>query len=989
MLGLGRRQRICKLSKYIKMITGLNNHFEDLDYASRHEVAQFIQNSSWKNDIFVGRMGYDVLTGKFFFENYDFSSPLDVQFKISTFTEFNAFLKYFKGNIYEDACYFGMTIQPAQIKKCKADIRKMNFDSYIDYDIDSISLDSILSADKSSPYYIPKKAQSWYENLPHDVPSEKRLLEIIHSYFSIGNVFSPLGMLYEKYGDGLAIPLIQCCRANGLAKFGEKGIAFEELAYLFGARYSSELLNLIKELKLSEYLKNKYRRFIKAILSKAAEDRNIDLDRKTGLYRLFGRIIWKNTNIDINFDFFDFECLSKFLKYNLKGLDLSKLPILSSDISKCETDNSTIMPLLSLKLKRKVEKEYNGENFVVTLCWINSSGEEVYRHQLKFSYFCDFAHFLKGDLSKADLVLCDGLERLTDVKSLNLEGAEMTTSSSIALGLSFEPSEVLEESLNRSKDSEENEELPDNMVHEELPPSEKFDYSNEEICVGYISDIHITNKFFDKKCKSIGDKTRVAYETASSLSSSSSYDINLIAGDIAAPFDDFKIFLKALGKYKCKGKTFLVLGNHELLMSKPIVSISQSIEEHRAEAEKNGIYLVENELYYISENGLIQNIPTTKLISLSTEELRGMTRGSKLVIFGGYGSLFGNNDHSNAIQAFHDLYKKVAIAERGRNLVVVTHIPTFDFIEKKDMDPGVVYVHGHDHRQFYFDNGQSRVIADNQVGYGPRKIQFKYFYLNKKSNWFDTYSDGIYEISREDYLTFCQGMSISMDFFQDYQKLYLIKRSGVHLFMMTNQKGELRLLNGGAIRNVPSHPLTYFFDKLEIIQRSISLYFGPYFEKQKKISEWVKSFGGYGTIHGCIIDIDFFNHLYFNPFDGKLIPYHAVSVVDKEVYPSIRSLIAEECPPLLDRFLRSNVINEFYSMTFPAKRNQKSQLVRKSTFVSDTYMYNVSNVVRNFQYANDIKVIRFWDDKLVEKSSKDNGLRLFEKSFSEIGVIKK
>ena len=83
------------------------------------------------------------------------------------------------------------------------------------------------------------------------------------------------------------------------------------------------------------------------------------------------------------------------------------------------------------------------------------------------------------------------------------------------------------------------------------------------------------------------------------------------------------------------------------------------------------------------------------------------------------------------------------------------------------------------------------------------------------------------------------------------------------------------------------------------------------------------------------------------------------------------------------------MINEFYSMTFPAKRNQKSQLVRKSTFVSDTYMYNVSNVVRNFQYANDIKVIRFWDDKLVEKSSKDNGLRLFEKSFSEIGVIKK
>ena len=55
--------------------------------------------------------------------------------------------------------------------------------------------------------------------------------------------------------------------------------------------------------------------------------------------------------------------------------------------------------------------------------------------------------------------------------------------------------------------------------------------------------------------------------------------------------------------------------------------------------------------------------------------------------------------------------------------------------------------------------------------------------------------------------------------------------------------------------------------------------FTPYRNALKTISKEIRAFGGNGNIHGCIIDIDFFNHIYVNPFDGKIEGLDAAVIV--------------------------------------------------------------------------------------------------------------
>jgi hypothetical protein len=76
-----------------------------------------------------------------------------------------------------------------------------------------------------------------------------------------------------------------------------------------------------------------------------------------------------------------------------------------------------------------------------------------------------------------------------------------------------------------------------------------------------------------------------------------------------------------------------------------------------------------------------------------------------------------------------------------------------------------------------------------------------------------------------------------------------------------------------------------------------------YNEVLRKVSEFVRAFGGDGTIHGSIVDIDFFNHLYVNIYDGSVIPYMAFDTVDKYVYPSILDLLKHERARLIPNYL--------------------------------------------------------------------------------------
>lgn len=939
---------------------------------------------------FIGKVFYDVLKGKFFVEYYDFGLVPDKCIKILNFSSLKDLYDYLGENIYEDSCFFGLPMSFSDIRSCGVDPERLNFDSFIDYDISNITLLDVLGPDKSSPRYVSEQMRSWYYALPNKIHDFSDFKKIIGSFINLNTNFDTarsiagaFGMLYEKYGDGLFKHSLDYVLEKSSGILVSWCPILFAVIFLFSNKRRKELGDFIDKLECPQRLKSDFLDLTYPIKCAGEKERVVRFEKETGIYKLIVNSPIKDLCVQVGFCFFDFDLLAKFLNNDLSGINLSLLPIDGSQFSKCIVDSKTITPLLLSKSVKKVDKEYDGKLFVATLKWLDESGNTLCQYRKEFSHFFDFVHFLKRDLSGSDLSLCDGLVNLAHLKLINLQGAYMPSEASITLGLPFEPSETNKEQLHHRKASKD-EGFPLASLNRDGAVSvdhlSDTDEHEDEIRVGYVSDIHVSDKFYAKKCKSVGDKMRVAYGMAASLSYSSKYDdIDIIAGDIAAPLEDYKIFLNRLEKQKIGGDVFLVLGNHELLMSEPPMVREACVHEHGKIAKRYGIHMLENSVFYYSPSGKLMELTTDELVSMSVEELRLITRGSKCILFGGFGWFF-RGDGTDTTTAFRELYKKVALSQKGRNLIVITHLPTSEFLSLEELDPGFVYLHGHTHHQFYLDNGSSRVIADNQIGYYRKKVEFKHFYLSRKSNWFDIYQDGIYEISIDDYENFYHGLSLRMDLSRPFKCIHLIKRDGAHMFIAENQSGQLRLLNGGRIRVIPQRPLTYYFEKLGVLLENVKLYFGPYFSKQKEISDWIMSFGGDGSIHGCIIDIDFYNHIYLNPIDGTLVPYYATSIIDKHVYRSIKSLISSRCHWLLKSFLKKKDDQPL----LPSTKNGRNSPVKRPIYVESTDMYRISNIVKTLQYANNMKLIRFWDDSLVAGTSKVNGLAIFQKTLLEI-----
>jgi hypothetical protein len=136
-----------------------------------------------------------------------------------------------------------------------------------------------------------------------------------------------------------------------------------------------------------------------------------------------------------------------------------------------------------------------------------------------------------------------------------------------------------------------------------------------------------------------------------------------------------------------------------------------------------------------------------------------------------------------------------------------------------------------------------------------------------------------------------------------------------------------------------------------------------------ELSNYIKSFGGYGTIHGCIIDIDFYNHVFVNPLDGKITPYFANSMTDKYVYENLPSLLKNECPLLYDNYQKT-LENKANSLILFNKNEIESST---RIPVASTDMYKISRIIKGLQHTVDNNVVRIWNDTLLCDPSEEKG----------------
>ncbi len=148
--------------------------------------------------------------------------------------------------------------------------------------------------------------------------------------------------------------------------------------------------------------------------------------------------------------------------------------------------------------------------------------------------------------------------------------------------------------------------------------------------------------------------------------------------------------------------------------------------------------------------------------------------------------------------------------------------------------------------------------------------------------------------------------------------------------------------------------------------------FTPYHNALQTISNEVKAFGGSGNIHGCIVDIDFYNHIYLNLYDAKITPYFAWDTVQKVAFPNMRDLLENSpVPPQLPN--GTPMLNRFISCCKPEtlpilSRKKRMKAAKVPEIVLDTSMYEPNRAMRSIQYIFDQDVIRIWRDEILTMS---------------------
>ena len=630
-----------------------------------------------------------------------------------------------------------------------------------------------------------------------------------------------------------------------------------------------------------------------------------------------------------------------------------------------------------MEVTSSVKKYYCDGKFYVVQQWLDKSGSVLKEYKHTFNYFFDFLFFLKGNLSDADLLFCDGLDNLGQWDFIEFTGTKMKSSLCEKFGLQYDAYAIDLNFIESFECTEKNEfetaldlqTSRDIMLEAVGRDLSSFDLAFDNKCqrVCYVSDIHLMHRIQNEGCRSKEDIIYVIQKIANTIASEAG-SLLLIDGDVASDFGIFQLFVNILSK-TLHQNTMVVftLGNHEL-WNFPGVQIDQIISKYRTVLDEYGMYLLHNDLFYKEDHSLSANPDTVThiikyhdLCQMDETQISDRLRNARYVILGGLGFSGYNTefnadngiyrmtvDRENEIKeskVFEDLYNRLYPILSNKNTIILTHTPKKDWCREASPDKNCVYVSGHTHRNYFHDDGEYRIYSDNQIGYHNDRLHLKTFLIDNDYDCFSDYEDGIFEVTGEQYNDFYRGKNISMTFRREVNVLYMLKKNGYYCFIHKSKGGSLTILNGGAMKKLEICDIQYYYDNMESMISTIKTPLDKFTLFQKHIADMVKRIGGVGTIHGSIIDIDFYNHIYVNPVDLSMTGYWASDIINKIVYPSIPALLEKKCPAIFVEYvklLKGNSENPF-------ALKQQTNIATLPQRYLDTDIYKASREIKKMQ----------------------------------------
>ena len=972
--------RAMDIATVIKEATGREAPFYTLTNLEKTLVASYVVREQLPIKL-IGYKWYDIIGDKFHVEEFSLDGGGFARPIVQAFDSFEAFYNYVDGDIYSGSCFYGYAFSEEEIAKYSLEVKHLNFDSFIDYTIDSFSFEQITAKEEDDRKIKAKRAKEMVEVIrdfrpiknADDLKEKLKLFCKKFAFFGSGDLFVSFLMKDASAAEKRAV--VECAsRAVDLFS-----LSFDLVLVLLGKEAATYVIENYRNSGVRPVTEKSHKKRF-TIKLQDYESGATQHIRESGfddaIYFYFVRDKYACTQgetIRVTRYFDNFGAFSAFLAGDLRGANLRSAPSEEVDAQGLITDAMTILPASKTYQGKEIIKKYDGRKFLVQQKWSDKFGNVIKDDEHSFDHFCDFVHFLKGDLSGADFVNCDGIGRIASIRGLNVVGIKARSKELNAFGAGFQ------QTISDNFDTDSFEQTKNNELATTdafaLVRGDEYEFGGK---VSYISDIHLIHRFIAHDCKTIDDIDYVKRTIVDTIASQAN-SVNLIAGDTSSSFKDFEDFVSLLSEQHVNGSFFFTLGNHELWCreGEKLDDITAVYAEILEKYGWGRMHLVQNNLFYC-EN-VWKEISEKELEAISVEELREKTKKSYLTIFGGIGfagmnesfnanngiyrSTLNREDEKRESKKFVSLYRKVVQALRGRSVIVVTHMPIEDWAgPNAHYDDNVVYVSGHNHRNYYLDDGKCRVYADNQIGYRGKNLSLKHISMHFTYDLFDDYKDGIYEITKEDYDNFYRGIRDFATLNRPFKNVYMLKRNRVYMFFMRSLKDQLMILDGGRIKKAGDHDLEYFYEHMVGYSKSISLLLEKYNQFQSSISKEIKRIGGTGRIHGCIVDINGFNHLFINPLDGTVTPYFATSMVDKYVYPSVPHLLRHECPGMYQQYVKLIETEEKKNPLVPS--DSQRQLPDKRYYTDDTRMYKYSRVIGGLQYLTKHNVIKRWDDTL-------------------------
>lgn len=637
-----------------------------------------------------------------------------------------------------------------------------------------------------------------------------------------------------------------------------------------------------------------------------------------------------------------------------------------------------------LYLRKTIHSSFDKETNLFT---VNESYFKV-KTTCQFEKFEDFYLYLEGNLNGSNLTEYD-FEGI-DLSLYNLDGAYLCSK------LLMEQGRYNGEFYNSSivQFSEEvsllpvlsNETVEARMITHAETYSEKLNSYDRKIY--YITDIHLNHRLIERFPNfATYDEIRFFIQKYVRKMLNTAHDIRyedylLIGGDVSFCFDISRIFYQELCNQWKPSHIVVVLGNHELWdfnrfgVKTTDNSLEKIIQQYRMLFNELGISFLQNAL--LIKKHFSSTILTEKdILNQSAEELRSIALDSNLIIWGGIGFSAYNADFNatNGIyryaitslqqdlqytQQSEKIYNKLSEAYADDKVVVLSHMPLKDW-SRGAPNPKWIYVNGHTHNNHCIQSDECTVYADNQMGYRSKSIGLKYFKTSVHYDIFKYYSDGIYRITKAQYMDFNDGNGTRCAFNSDVDYIVMLKRQGIYLFLLEdNNNNRLYLLNGGVRNRLKITDVNYYYDKMIQYADYIKMSIEKYNEALKNISKVVEKIGGTGTIHGCIVDIDFYNHIYLNPYDGTISAYYSPWFGSRYEYPTIEQLLDKHLPQLYANYKK--LIGTTPGLVVMSGIDISSSEV---THIFDTTQYKPSKLIKRLQYITESNVIRIWNDEII------------------------